>query len=51
VPLLAAAAVIGVLMGSRFGFWFAERARARWLKLLMAGILTLVSITYVVKSL
>ena len=51
VPPLAAAAVIGVLMGSRFGFWFGERARARWLKLLMAGVLILVSLTYVVKSL
>ena len=51
VPPLAAAAVIGVLMGSRFGFWFGARARARRLKLLMAGVLTLVSITYVVKSL
>jgi uncharacterized membrane protein YfcA len=51
VPSLAAAAVIGVLMGSRFGFWFGERARARWLKLLMAGVLILVSMTYVVKSL
>ena len=51
VPPLAAAAVIGVLMGSRFGFWFGERARARWLKLLMAGVLILVSMTYVVKSL
>ena len=51
VPPLAASAVIGVLIGSRLGFWFGDRARARWLKLLMAGILALVSLTYVVKAL
>ena len=49
--LLAAAAVIGVLIGSRAGFWFGGRARARGLKLLMAGVLGFVSITYIVKSL
>ena len=49
--LLAAAAVIGVLIGSRAGFWFGGRARARGLKLLMAGVLAFVSITYIVKSL
>jgi uncharacterized membrane protein YfcA len=51
VPPLAAAAVVGVLVGSRFGFWFGDRARARWLKLLMAGILAAVSVIYVVKAL
>jgi uncharacterized membrane protein YfcA len=51
VPPLAASAVIGVLIGSRLGFWFGDRARARWLKLLMAAVLTAVSLTYVVKSL
>jgi uncharacterized membrane protein YfcA len=51
VPPLAAAAVVGVLIGSRVGFWFADRARARWLKLLMAGVLAAVSLTYVVKAL
>ena len=49
--LLAAAAVLGVLIGSRVGFWFGGRARAKWLKLLMAGVLAFVSVTYVVKSL
>jgi uncharacterized membrane protein YfcA len=43
---LAAAAILGVLAGSQAGFWIAGRARARWLKLLMAGVLTIVSITY-----
>jgi uncharacterized membrane protein YfcA len=49
--LLAAAAVLGVLVGSRAGFWFGGRAKAKGLKLLMAGVLGFVSITYIVKSL
>ena len=48
---LAAAAVLGVLVGSRAGFWFGGRASAKWLKLLMAGVLGFVSITYIVKML
>jgi uncharacterized protein len=48
---LAAAAVMGVLAGSRVGFWFGARARAKWLKLLMAAVLAFVSITYLVKAL
>jgi uncharacterized membrane protein YfcA len=50
VPL-AAAAVLGVLLGSRAGFWFGGRARSKWLKLLMAAVLGAVSMTYVVKAL
>lgn len=50
-PPLAAAAVLGVLIGSRAGFWFGVRARSKWLKLLMALILTLVSASYFKKSL
>jgi len=49
--LLAAAAVLGVLVGSRAGFWLGGRAKAKGLKLLMAGVLGFVSITYIVKSL
>jgi uncharacterized membrane protein YfcA len=49
--LLAAAAVLGVLVGSRAGFWFGGRAKAKGLKLLMAAVLAFVSITYIVKSL
>lgn len=45
-PPLAAAAVLGVLVGSRAGFWFGGRARAKWLKLLMAAVLGFVSLTY-----
>jgi uncharacterized membrane protein YfcA len=46
VPPLAAAAVIGTFMGSRVGLWFSGRARVKWLKLMLAGVLMLVSITY-----
>ncbi len=45
-PPLAAAAVIGVLGGSQLGFWIGGRARSRWLKLLMAVVLAIVSVTY-----
>jgi uncharacterized membrane protein YfcA len=48
---LAAAAILGVLLGSRAGFWFGGRARAKWLKLMMAGVLGFVSMTYLVKVL
>ena len=50
-PPLAAAAVLGVLAGSRFGLWFGGRAKARWLKLLLATILALVSIVHFAKVL
>jgi uncharacterized membrane protein YfcA len=43
IPQVAAAAVLGVLVGSRAGLAFSERARAKWLKLLMAAILFIVS--------
>jgi uncharacterized membrane protein YfcA len=49
-PPLAAAAVLGVLAGSRAGFWFGGRARVKWLKVLMAAVLVLVSCFYVVKA-
>jgi uncharacterized membrane protein YfcA len=51
IPPLAAAAVVGTFIGSRAGLWFGGRARAKWLKLLMAAVLLSVSITYVVKAL
>ena len=50
-PPLAAGAVLGVLVGSRAGLLFAGRARARWLKLLMAIVLLVVSALYVFKAL
>jgi uncharacterized membrane protein YfcA len=49
-PPLAAAAVLGVLGGSRAGFRFGGRARAKWLKLLMAIILAAVSVFYFTRS-
>jgi uncharacterized membrane protein YfcA len=48
---LAAAAVIGVLIGSRAGMWMSPRARAKWLKLLMAIVLAMVSGIYIFRSL
>jgi uncharacterized membrane protein YfcA len=50
-PPLAAAAVLGVLAGSRAGFWWGGRARARWLKMLMAFVLAAVAILYFVRAL
>jgi uncharacterized membrane protein YfcA len=51
VPPLAAAAVLGTLLGSRAGLWLGARARVKWLKLLMAAILLWVSGIYFVKAL
>ncbi len=44
IPPLAAAAVLGVLIGSRLGLRFGEKTRAKWLKLLMAVVLLAVSV-------
>src|SRR3954470_1106405 len=43
VPVLAAAAVLGVQIGSWSGMRFGQRASAKWLKLLMAAVLFIVS--------
>jgi uncharacterized membrane protein YfcA len=51
IPPLAAAAVLGTFVGSRAGLWFGERARARWLKLMMASVLIFVSVTYFFRAL
>jgi uncharacterized membrane protein YfcA len=48
-PPLAAAAVLGVLAGSRAGLYFGGRAKARSVKLLMAIVLALVSVLYFFK--
>ena len=50
IPPYAAAAVLGVLVGSQGGFWIGGRARARWLKLLMASVLLSVAVVYFVKA-
>lgn len=43
VPHLAAAAVLGVLVGSRVGFAIVTRAAVRWLKMLLIAVLLLVA--------
>jgi uncharacterized membrane protein YfcA len=48
-PPLAAAAVLGVLIGSRAGLWFGGRARSRSVKTLMAVVLAMVSAVYFLK--
>ncbi|MPY89238.1 MAG: TSUP family transporter [Luteitalea sp.] len=50
VPHLAAAAVLGVLAGSRAGLWVGDRARAKWLKVLLACVLLAVSILMFVEA-
>jgi uncharacterized membrane protein YfcA len=49
-PPFAAAAVLGVLVGSRAGLWFGGRVRAKWLKGLMAVVLMMVSLIYFRRS-
>ncbi len=44
VAWMAASTVLGVLAGSRAGFALGERARAKWLKLLLAAILMAVGL-------
>jgi uncharacterized protein len=48
---LAAAAVVGTLLGSRAGLRLAARSRAKWLKAFMAAVLAFVSITYLLEAL
>jgi uncharacterized protein len=50
-PPVAAAAVLGVLLGSRAGLLAGGRARVKWLKLLMAVVLAAVSILYFKRAL
>lgn len=50
VAPLAAAAVLGVLAGSRAGMWMSPRTRARSLKLLLSLVLAAVSVTYFYKA-
>lgn len=49
VPWMAAATVLGVLAGSRAGFALGERAKAKWLKLLLAVILAAVGVIMLVR--
>jgi hypothetical protein len=50
VASMAAAAVLGVLAGSRMSMWYSARARARGLKLLMAVVLGAVALIYFYRS-
>ncbi len=50
VPWMAAAAVLGVLAGSRAGFMVGERAKAKWLKLLLAAILVVVGVLMLART-
>ena len=50
VPALAAAAVLGVQCGSWGGMRFGQHAPARWLKMMMAAVLIIVSILMFVRS-
>jgi len=43
VPALAAVAVLGVQIGSRGGMRFGQKASVRWLKILMAAVLLIIS--------
>jgi hypothetical protein len=50
IPHLAAAAVLGVLAGSRLGFAIGARSNVRGLKILMAVVLIAVAIVYFVRA-
>jgi uncharacterized membrane protein YfcA len=50
IPVLAAAAVLGVQVGSWGGMRFGQRASALWLKLLMAFVLAVVSALMFVRA-
>jgi hypothetical protein len=50
VPSLAAAAVLGVQLGSWSGMRFGHRASAMWLKLLMAIVLFIISAMMIVRG-
>lgn len=45
-PALAAAAVLGVLVGTRVGLWLSAHVKVRALKILLAGLLGLVAVEY-----
>jgi hypothetical protein len=50
VPVLAAAAVLGVQLGSWGGMRFGQKASVMWLKVLMAGVLAVVSVLMFVRA-
>lgn len=50
IPTVAAATVLGVLAGSRVGLRLSLRLRARWLKVIMSGILFVVAALMIVRA-
>lgn len=50
VPIAAAPAVLGVQLGSWAGLHGGQRASAKWLKMLMAGVLIVVSVLMFVRA-
>lgn len=46
MTMMAAGAVLGVLAGSRGGFWISQRVSVRALKILMAFVLAVVAVEY-----
>lgn len=50
VAWMAASSVLGVMAGSRAGFAIGMRARAKWLKLLLAAILMAVGVLMMVRT-
>jgi hypothetical protein len=50
IPALAASAVLGTQIGSMIGLRIAARARARGLRLLLAGVLVVVAILMLVRA-
>ncbi len=50
IPWMAAATALGVLAGSRTGFMMGERAKAKWLKLLLAAILAAVGVLMLART-
>jgi uncharacterized membrane protein YfcA len=50
-PIMAAPAVLGVQLGSWAGTNFGKNASVKWLKLLMAGVLTVVAVMMFARSL
>jgi uncharacterized protein len=51
IPVLAAAAVLGVQLGSSAGMHWGARTSVKWLKILMAGVLIVVSVLMFVRAL
>lgn len=47
-PMLAAAGVLGVLAGSRAGFWIGARSRVKSLKTMLALVLVIMAVRYLV---